>query len=267
MAEIRTDCRRATTKIVTIKYCLFIDDLEGSGYIGSMARRHGQVAFRFKRRGGKRRGAGRKRRSVRRRVPHRRRPVLSRHNPLHVTLRVLDGVGRLRCRKGFAVVRSVMLLVAKTKSGFRIIDLSIQGNHLHLICEADDKNALRAGIAAFKISFARRLNRAFDRRGSVFADRYHTEVLTCPRQVRNAVSYVVNNWRKHNEDRNAITRVDPFSTGHAFPWAERYTYPYTDPDVLLPRGEPRTWLLTTGLARTQPISLTERPSGSPENIN
>jgi putative transposase len=170
-----------------------------------------QVELRSSRRGGKRRGAGRKRRSVRRRVPHRRRPVLSRHNPLHVTLRVLDGVGRLRCRKGFGVVRAVMLLVARTRTGFRIIDLSIQGNHLHLVCEADDKEALRAGIAAFKISFARRLNRAFERRGAVFADRYHTEVLTCPRQVRNAVSYVLNNWRKHHEDRHAPTRVDPFS--------------------------------------------------------
>jgi putative transposase len=198
-------------------------------------------------------------------VAHRRRPVLSRHNPLHVTLRVLDGVGRLRCRKGFGVVRAVMLLVARTKTGFRIIDISIQGNHLHLVCEADDKDALRAGVAAFKISFARRLNRAFDRRGSVFADRYHTEVLTCPRQVRNAVSYVLNNWRKHHEDRAATTRVDPFSTGYAYPhWAERYTYPFTDPAVLLPRGEPRTWLLTAGLLRQRPISLTERPSGSPK---
>lgn len=189
--------------------------------------------------------------------------MLSRHNPLHVTLRVLDGVGRLRCRKGFGVVRAVMLLVASTKTGFRIIDISIQGNHLHLVCEADDKNALRAGIAAFKISFARRLNRAFDRRGSVFADRYHTEVLTCPRQVRNATCYVLNNWRKHNEDRNAPTRVDPFSTGYAYPhWAERYTYPYTDPDVLLPRGTPTTWLLTAGLLRTPAISLREVPSGS-----
>ena len=224
-----------------------------------------QAELRFCRRGGKRRGAGRKRRGARRRVPHRRRPVLSRHNPLHVTLRVLDGVGRLRCRKGFAVVRAVMLLVARTKAGFRIIDLSIQGNHLHLTCEADGKDALRAGIAAFKISFARRLNRALSRSGSVFADRYHTEVLTCPRQVRNATCYVINNWRKHGEDRGATTRVDPFSTGCAFPhWAERYTYPFTDPDVLLPRGTPSTWLLTKGLARTAPISLSERPSGSPK---
>jgi putative transposase len=190
--------------------------------------------------------------------------VLSRHNPLHVTLRLLDGVGRLRCRAGFGVVRAVMLLVAKTKSGFRIIDLSIQGNHVHLICEAADRDALRAGISAFKISFARRLNRAFGRRGSVFADRYHTEVLTCPRQTRAAVSYVLNNWRKHGEDRGARTRVDPFSTGHAYPWAESYTYPFTDPEVLLPRGTPATWLLTKGLGKLKPISLTERPSGSPK---
>lgn len=220
----------------------------------------------FHRRGGERKGAGRKR-CGRPRVPHRRRQGFSSRQPVHVTLRVLDGVGRLRCRKGFGVVRAVMLLVAETKTGFRIIDLSLQGNHVHLVCEADDAAKLRAGITAFKISFARRLNKAFGRTGTVFADRYHTELLTCPRQARNAISYVLNNWRKHREDRNAHTRVDPFSTGHAYPaWAERYSYPYTDPSVLLPRGTPTTWLLTKGVTRYSPISLDEIPSRSPKQM-
>jgi hypothetical protein len=183
---------------------------------------------------------------------------------MHVTLRVLDEVGRLRCRKGFAVVRAVMLLIAETKTGFRIIDLSLQGNHIHLVCEADSPAALRRGITAFKISFARRLNKTLARRGAVFSDRYHMELITCPRQARHATSYVLNNWRKHREDRNAHTRVDPFSTGHAYPWAERYAYPYTDPSILLPRGTPTTWLLTKGLTRYSPISLDEIPSGSPK---
>ena len=37
----------------------------------------------------------------------------------------------------------------------------------------------------------------FERRGSVFADRYHDRVLKTPREVRNALRYVLGNGRKH----------------------------------------------------------------------
>ena len=42
------------------------------------------------------------------------------------------------------------------------------------------------------------------RRGNVFVDRYHAEKITNPRQARRALAYVLNNWRKHFEDRDGV---------------------------------------------------------------
>ena len=45
-----------------------------------------------------------------------------------------------------------------------------------------------------------------------------------PRQVRNCLSYVLNNWRRHEEDRRSVAKgwkVDPFSSGAYFSgWKE-----------------------------------------------
>ena len=42
----------------------------------------------------------------------------------------------------------------------------------------------------FDPHFARAVNRVLERRGKVFADRYHSHVLRSPREVANAVKYV-----------------------------------------------------------------------------
>ncbi|HEY1555591.1 MAG TPA: hypothetical protein VGF94_12225, partial [Kofleriaceae bacterium] len=62
------------------------------------------------------------------------------------------------------------------------------------------------------VSRARRSRRS----GAVFPDRYHARILKSPTSVRNAIRYVVNNWRKHQEHRAALLSefpIDPFSSG------------------------------------------------------
>src|SRR4029079_10068870 len=106
-----------------------------------------------------------------------------------------------------------------------IVHLSIQSNHLHLIVEAEHKTALAKGMQAFQISAAKQINqiiskrRGVRRRGRVFSERYHARALKSPRSVRNAVAYVLNNWRRHREDRAELARtwgVDPYSSGVYF---------------------------------------------------
>src|SRR5690349_5133359 len=178
-------------------------------------KRHVQIDIEWSRRGGRRKGAGRKRVAARPMVSHRRRPALKSTTPAHITLRVLDDVARLRRRDAFKIVRRA-IAQSNCRKNFRIVHLSLQSNHIHLVCEADDRMALSRGIQGFKISAAKKLNKAQGRDGHVFADRYHEEVLTTPSQVRNAINYCLNNWRKHREDRGAIDRVDPYSTGMWF---------------------------------------------------
>jgi putative transposase len=224
-----------------------------------MRKRHLQVEIEFHRRGGRRKGAGRKPAPGRRRVSHARRPALDSRHPTHITLRVLDEVGRLRRCDAFKVVRRAMLTQAR-RTDFRIVQLSIQGNHIHMVCEAASQCALTAGIQGFKISVGKKLNLTRGRSGRVFADRYHEEVLTTPTQVRNCLAYVMNNWRRHNEDRDAVTHVDPYSTAMWFTgWAER-TFDVPPHLDVLPSARPRTWLLAVGWKRAgRPISLYEVP--------
>src|SRR5262245_52942374 len=178
-----------------------------------------QVPMEFPQHGGRRRGAGRKR-AGRSRVPHRVRPKITRRDPVHVTLRVLDDVGRLRRRWAYQAIRSALLRVHE-RADFRVIHISIQGNHVHLLCEANDRTALSRGVSALKISAARKLNRARGRTGSVFSDRYHAEILTCPRQARNALSCVLNNSPRHAEDRGTTWKLAPYSSAISYrDWRE-----------------------------------------------
>ena len=228
-----------------------------------------------KKRGGKRRGAGRPAKNERQpSEPHKERPFLHARYPVHVVLRTVGAVGSLRRRRVWHAIREATFTTAQ-REDFRIVHLSLQRTHVHLIVEASDKGALARGMQGFQISAAKHLNAAISkdrpgprRRGPVFPDRYYAEIITSPTQARHTLSYVMNNWRKHEEDRAARVsnwRIDWFSTAAMFPgWAE-----YGD-EVFLWRGpptydplvvyQPKTWLLREGWKKSGPISCYEVPS-------
>jgi REP element-mobilizing transposase RayT len=211
--------------------------------------------------GGKRRGAGRKRRGGRRRVPHRRRPHLDGRTPVHVTLRVAAHVPSLRNYERCKELRKALCKSA-SQEGFRICHFTVQGNHLHLVCEAASNRALARGMQTFEQRVTRALNALLGRKGTVWADRYHFEPLRTPRQVRAALSYALNNWRKHGEAPREGVVADPFSSARYFDgWA---TAPATGPpqpegDDGPPVAPAETWLLTVGWRRHGLIRLDEAP--------
>ena len=170
-------------------------------------------------RGGARRGAGRKAVGRRSDPPHRARPEHKKWQAVHVVLRARPDVPRLRRRKVFEAVRRALRTIAG-KVAFRVVHLSIQRNHLHFLVEADSGRALSRGMQALDISLARRINRACSRRGKVFAHRFHATPIASPRQTRNALAYVLNNWRHHRENRlgrgGREPALDPFSSALSF---------------------------------------------------
>ena len=190
-----------------------------------------QLGFRYgDPRGGKRKGAGRKpKNGIAAGVSHLVRPVLKRRFPVHVTLRVRKEVWHLRSRRCFAAIRRAFVGVRERLS-FRLNEYSVQGNHLHLIVEAEDNRALSRGMQGLAIRMARALNRVMDRRGTVFADRYHAHVLKTPNEVRNALSYVLNNDRKHYDSKHPIdpySSLDPRAIGAIVPartWLQRTAF-------------------------------------------
>jgi hypothetical protein len=150
------------------------------------------------------------------------------------------------------------------KADFRICQYSVQANHLHLICEPRNVNAMTRGIIGFKASCARRLNALAGRKGPVFDGRYHARYLTSPIEVRRALCYVLNNWRRHREDWRSKRATDPFSSAACFDrWAEELGQPSSGsgPPESPPVAAATFWLLTTGWRRHGAIRHAEVPGG------
>jgi REP element-mobilizing transposase RayT len=217
--------------------------------------------------GGKREGAGRPRMKGRSGVPHRQRQRFDRWTPVHVTVRVLREIGRLR-RMSVASVLRAAFVASASREGFGICQFSIQGNHVHLICEADSSERLSAGMHGWSIRVVRGLNRYLGRTGKVLADRYHSVLLTTPRQMRNALCYVMQNARRHGEPIDPRWGgIDPFSSAWYFDgWADdtwrRHLLPATGPP---PVAESRTWLLQVGWRRHRLIGIREYPAAAIEH--
>ena len=142
----------------------------------------------------------------------------------------------------------------------RIVHVSIQSNHIHLLVEARDRLALAKGMQGFQISAAKLINGALGeergqrRKGRVFSDRYHAEIIDSRRQARHCLAYVLNNWRRHSEDRSGISTtwmIDPFSSADHFAgWKELDDSPLMwrtrDSYKSMPVWQPKTWLLREG---------------------
>src|SRR6185503_15528905 len=105
-------------------------------------------------------------------------------------------------------------------SEFRLAHYSLQGNRAHLIVEARDRDALGRGMKSIGARLARAVNRAMGRSGPVLADRYHLRLLPTPREVRNALRYVLLNARRHAATIKAkiqnATGLDPASSARWF---------------------------------------------------
>lgn len=191
--------------------------------------------------------------------------MIGRH-PVHVVLRVSREVGNLRRRHAYRAVRGALVRCA-ARTDYRVVHVSIQATHLHLLIEADDKQALARGMQGFAISAAKRLNRELRRaRGEVFPFRYHATCITTPTQARNALAYVLNSWRRHREDRHHTSwrQIDPYSSAYAFGgWECR-----PDAELHRPRDPLRVvaataWLLIDGWRRAGPSRTGEMPGPDP----
>jgi putative transposase len=210
-----------------------------------------QHELQFRTWGGARAGAGRKRSGPRTRVPHAARPRHDARTPLHVTLRLCEGLPSLR---GNLVRARIFRALGDGRMcfGLRVNQFSLQSNHLHLIVEADDGRALSRGMKGIAVRVARTFNGLWKRRGRVFSDRFHARPLRTPREVRSALVYVLHNARHHGL---RLRGVDPCSSG---PWFDGWRQ-----GIVLADDGPvvraRTWLLREGWRRHGLIGIQESP--------
>ena len=210
-------------------------------------------------------------------MSHRPRGKVRPETPVHVTLRVRRDVPALRAKDRFRTVARA-LRAAVDRLGVRVVHFSVQRTHVHLLVQADDAAALGRGMQGLSVRLAKAINRAARRHGAVFVDRYHSHVLRTPREIRHALSYILNNARKHAAQlriRYLRDWVDPCSSAAWFDgWAAssgverlqrvldvaraKVAELLGEPGGWTPR--PRGWLLTTGWRRHGLLRVDEVPA-------
>lgn len=220
--------------------------------------------------GGRRPGAGRPRTSEFQ--SHVARPEFSARHPLHVTLRLREGLPSFRRKESFRALRASV--VSARARGLAIVHFAILSNHVHLILEAPSKAKLARQLQGFTISLGKSINRVAGRKGPVFVERYHLHVLKAPSEVRNALRYVLTNEDSHEQRKRAAgagantgpgskraprVKFDPYSSASAFEawgalfprekvrfedtsWSEATVSAWAE-EML---SEPKTWLLKQG---------------------
>jgi putative transposase len=173
----------------------------------------------------------------------------SRWVPVHVTLRRQKGLPSLRSEVLLEQLKRVIR--RSTRDGFRVVEYSVQHDHVHLIVEAEDRDVLSRAMRSFAIRASRSVNRGLRRaRGRVWGDRYHRHDLPTPPEVRHALLYVLANGVKHG----VVTRgeMDPCSSA---PWFEGWVNARPRPREPSAASAAQTWLLRTGWTMTFPGHL------------
>ena len=150
---------------------------------------------------------------------------------------------------------------ARERGDFRLVHYALQADHAHLIVEAKNHEALGRGMKALGARLARAVNRTFRRKGPALADRYHLRVLRTPKEVRNALAYVLLNARRHARKASRRLRCDPASSGR---WFDGWRRPPEASPVQArlrspPVAEARSWLLRVGWRRHELIDPLEVP--------
>ncbi|HEY2410542.1 MAG TPA: transposase [Polyangiaceae bacterium] len=192
---------------------------------------------------------------------------------MHVTLRVRKDAEGLRQKRTFRAIRAA-LAAGRERFGFRVVQYSVQGNHIHLIAEANDRVALTRGLQGLTIRVALAVNKTRARKGRVFCDRYHARTLKTPLEVRHALLYVLRNDRHHLAQRTKQSlppwSFDPCSSAGEFDgWrdsellrlARQSRRPNRD-GALRSTAEPRSFLLRVGWRRHGLLGLEAAPGAS-----
>ena len=199
------------------------------------------------------------------RVPHASRPELKKGNVAHVTIKLRADLPSLRKGEAFTVVRAA---IGRVNGGdlIRIVEYSIQSNHVHMLIEAANSADLSRGMASLNTGLGMRLNRIWNRigQGSVFEERFHLVVISSPNQMRKALNYVLQNSAHHGI---RLRHLDPCSSAQSFGGWQQYqgSIIVARAATICVSAQPQTWLLRVGwqkvngqrhlLSTTQPPSI------------
>src|SRR5262249_27504292 len=125
---------------------------------------------------------------------HRVRAPIAPCHPVHLVHK-LAPPRALRFGAANRAVRDILRSLRATRTNFRILAYSLLDDHLHFPVEGDPHAAFVPGPRPLAIPLARRLTPLLPRKGRLVAEVYYRRELRTPAEVRNALRYVLLNFR------------------------------------------------------------------------
>ena len=207
-----------------------------------------QFSFNIKTHGGPRRGAGRPRLREHD-APHVARPKLNERTPFSVTLRFVEDVPSLR--DPHFMMKFTRAIEKSRAKGLCVNHFSVESNHIHLTGEAAGNDAVTRGMLSLQGCITWALRKVFNYFGNVFDGRFHLRALRSPREVRNALLYVIFNHAKHC---GVGFFADAYSSAHAFTELRDFVRrpgrpPPWQAEIESALSPARSWLQTVGWKR------------------
>ena len=204
-------------------------------------------------------------------LPHAARPEHDPRHPVHVSMKRARLAPSLRSQRVHTLL--VAHFAAAVKRGIKVLQYSIQHDHLHLMIEGKDKKELARGLQLLFSRIAFAVNRVCHRHGSLFRERHHRRALTTPTEVRRVLVYILFNTRKHDVQSGDVGRgvFDALDEMSSAPWFTAWDPKSRPSDWLIakcaehwagppPVHPPTTWLANVGWRRAGgPIRFDELP--------
>jgi REP element-mobilizing transposase RayT len=200
--------------------------------------------------GGKRRGAGRP--NLTGQVSHGKRARVDFKKPLHLTVGIQKKTLNLRISSVFKQLQTSCN--AAKPFGLHVLHFALLSDHIHLIVEAKNNQALERGMKSLTIRMGKFLRKIAGR--PILRGRFHLHVLKSPTEMKNALKYVLLNFSKHEK---LLEHLDHFSSGRTFSgWRDllpvnsllkMQNVRFTIPPESLGLSPPISWLASVGWRR------------------
>ncbi|MBC7712718.1 MAG: transposase [Rhizobacter sp.] len=140
-------------------------------------------------------------------IRHIEREAIKKDTVLHLTLKITREKAAL---KNKMILKCLHHSIKKARGlGLKVIQYTLEYDHIHLLVEASDKVQLGIGMQSLGISLSKGINKIKAQKGKVFKNRYHFRKLSTPKEIKNVLNYILGNGIKHKE---TTSIVNPYNS-------------------------------------------------------
>ena len=141
-------------------------------------------------------------------IRHISRDPIKRLTALHLTIKIIRDKAGL---KNKAMLKVLQQAIVKARGkGLAVIHYTLEFDHIHLLVESGDHQELGKAMQSLGVSLSMAINRLRKAKGRVFKTRYHLRKLKTPTEIKNVISYILNNTIKHRASKTPLSIFNSF---------------------------------------------------------